>query len=311
MLDQEHRQVIKIIGDLAEWNHALEIDGVEQDLVAQLASFYSIQNVPGIVTSLNTRELVDINTPASEVKRLKLTMKGSQAYEAIAGQSGWTMPYEYCEISLSTVLTEGIRDRIQFVEAFFGNWMGNLVHWLGDPLHAANALENNLFFCYLATQTSVFDALAHNLLVGSYDIVLKELRTILEGLFLAYDLETKNLAASLDDKLAMMEKLEEQGHSHGKSVFRNSGLERWEDYYAVYCDLCAYVHTSRKVTGERVLKIAKDGFGEIIGPILDIEAFNRCVDAWEKVANVAIILANALLKSLNVEDWSVSMGIFY
>lgn len=311
MLDQEHRQVIKIIGDLAEWDHALEVSGVDQGLVAQLASFYSIQNVSDIVTNLSAHELIDGNTPTSQVKRLKLTMKGCQVYAAIAGQSGWTMPYEYCDISLGTVLTKDIDDEILFVEAFFGNWMGNLVHWLGKPLHAANALENNLFFCYLATQTSVFDSLAHNLLVGSYDIVLKELRTILEGLFLAYDLEINNLAASLDDKLTMMEDLEEQGRSHGKSVFKNSGLERWEDYYDVYRDLCVYVHTSRKVTGERMLKIAKDGFGEIIRPILDIEAFNRCVDAWEKVVNVAIILTNALLKSLNVKDWSVSMGIFY
>jgi hypothetical protein len=311
MLKQEHKQVIKIIGDLTEWNHALEISGVEQELVARLASFYSIQDVSDVLMSLGVYKLVDVSDPTSQVRRLKLTTKGSQVYEAITGLSGWIMPHEYREIGLKTVLDKDIDNRVSFVETFFENWMGNLVHWLGDALHAANALENNLFFCYLATQTSVFDSLAHNLLVGSYDIVLKELRTILEGLFLAYGLETNNLTASLDDKLAMMEELEKQGHNHGKTVFKNSGLEGWEDHYDVYRELCTYVHISRKVTGERVLKIAKDGFSEIIGPVFDIDAFKRCLDAWEKVANLVVILTNALLKCLNINDSSVSVDIFY
>jgi len=103
MLDQEHRQVIKIIGDLAEWDHALEVSGVEQDLIAQLASIYSIQNVSDIVANLSAYKLVEGNTSCPDVKRLKLTMKGSQVYEAVVGQSGWAMPYEYREISLGTV----------------------------------------------------------------------------------------------------------------------------------------------------------------------------------------------------------------
>ena len=87
-----------------------------------------------------------------------------------------------------TVSDKATSREIKFVLGFFEEWAGNFVHPIGHDLHSANQSES-ILYCYMATQSFTFDWLSHSLLLGNYETVLRELRSILENLFFMFYLE--------------------------------------------------------------------------------------------------------------------------
>ena len=193
-------------------------------------------------------------------KQIEFTSKGIGIFEAVDNSSGLNSSYHL--VNIETFYCAEIEPDIKYVEVFSTNWGGELVHWLGDRLYECKVLDNSLFFCFVASQPQVFDWLAHSLFAGSYNIVLRELRHILEGLFASYLIEVQYSHETLEQKIDMLVNIEGAGKLHGKSVFKNSGLTEWEKYYTTYRQLSKYVHLSESVVEQQINRITNGGFSE-------------------------------------------------
>jgi predicted transcriptional regulator len=238
----------------------------------------------------------------------RLTAKGNRLYRVIEDYPGLHPFYE--EIYARTLTDESLGNQVEFVECFFEEWVGNFLHPFGNDLLHGNKLSNSVFYCYLASQSMVLDWLAHSLLFGAYEVVLRELRSILEGLFTAYYLDINYPHRSLEEKLDALSDLEKKGLSHGKKAFKMSGISRWEDYYSLFSELCSYVHSSREVMGRKMRQIAQKGYAEAPDVHFDPVTFIKCVEVWKKVAMLAANLAGSLLVSLNIEIRRTNPQIF-
>jgi hypothetical protein len=237
-----------------------------------------------------------------------LTDKGKRLYEVIQDYPSLHPYYE--EIYAKTVCDETLSRELEFVRGFFEEWAGNFLHPFGDDLLDGNKLNNSVYYCYLATQTAVFDWLTHSLIFGHYEVVLRELRTVLEGLFPAYYLDITYPDESLDDKLEKLAEMEADRVAHGRRAFAMSGVAKWQDYYSLYRELCAYVHLSRKVAGARIDQIAEKGFGESLDASFNRDRFLECTTAWQKIAALSANLAGSLLDKLGVERFQTNSEAF-
>lgn len=221
---------------------------------------------------------------------------------------GVTMPFE--KVYAQTVANAELSTQVEFIQSFFEDWVGEFVNPLEKDLHRARKLENSLYFCYLASQSMVFDWLAHTLLSGAYEVVLRELRSILEGLFVAYYVDVNYKSETLEQKIGRLRLLEEKRSLSGKKVFESSKISNWKDYYSLYGELCAYVHNSIKVVSVNILLIAQEGFPQAVEARFDKNTFMKSVELWKRVAMAATDLASALLEELNVPIEHTNLEIF-
>ncbi|MBI2831830.1 MAG: hypothetical protein HYX79_06200 [Chloroflexi bacterium] len=190
---------------------------------------------------------------------------------------------------------------IEFVCGFFEDWVGEFLHPIGDDLHRANKPESVLY-CYMASQSLVFDWLCHSVLLGNYETVLRELRSILEGLFLTFYLDSHYQDDTVQAKYRVMEQLEFSNRSHGKVVFERTGYSGWKSSYELYKKLCKYVHTSTEVNGMFVLEVSKKGFPEALESKYSGISFLRCSKAWRQVSMAAVSLVECLFEQLRVDQ---------
>ena len=200
-----------------------------------------------------------------------------------------------------TVKNKDLHGQVLSLETFFGNWVGEFVHPVQKDLHHCHHLENSYYLSYLALQSMVFDWLSYTLLSGAYEIVLRELRCILEGLFAAYYVDVNYKVEDLAQKIQRLSVLEEKRMLLGKKVFEISELKNWRDYYSLYKELSTYVHNSIKVIGNRIIQIGEDGFPQALEPQLDKKVFVSSAELWRKIVCAAIDLAIALFEELNVK----------
>jgi hypothetical protein len=189
----------------------------------------------------------------------------------------------------------------EYVEAFYENWVGEFLHPFGDNLHDSEKLGGNLLFCYLAAQSKVFAWLTPTLMCGCYDVVMRELRTVLEGMFTAYYIDIKNPECSLETKMKLLAKLEADKLTFGKKAFKLSGVPSWEAYHATYLELCSYTHLSVSVTGPKLRKVDEAGYPDSLDVHFDKALFVACVQMWQQIARVAGELCVSLMKTLNIE----------
>jgi hypothetical protein len=194
-----------------------------------------------------------------------------------------------------------ISDLAKYVNTFFECWAGDFLHPLGDNLQRAGLLERSVFYCYLAAQSNVFKWLSISLMCGSYQLVMRELRTILEVMFPAYYLDTTSPNGDLAGKLQLLLQLEESRVGFGKRAFEMSGVNKWKYYYKLYQQLCAYTHLSLAVTGQNIRRIAEGGFREMEIPRFDVAEFQRCVEMWKEIAALALDLTLTLFQELGIE----------
>lgn len=216
----------------------------------------------------------------------------------------------YEKIFKETVIDKEISTKVDQIRCFFEDWAGNFVHPFGNDLLCGNALNDNMFYSYLASQTVIFDWMAHSLLCGAYNIIFRELRTILESLFTVYYLEITFREMSLQDKIEEFKNLEQKGKTHGKQVFTRVGLNNWNENYTLYRELCSYVHLSVSIGGEEIRKVIQDGYGELLDFEYDSESFKKCYDIWMHIARLANQLAVNFLKSFEISILQTPTNFF-
>jgi len=205
----------------------------------------------------------------------------------------------YEKVFDETVSDKEVAAEIEFVSGFFEEWVGNFLHPLGDDLLDGNQSES-ILYCYMASQSLNFDWMSHTLLLGNYQVVLRELRSILENLFYMFYLDVNNKGKTVEEKYMVLEKQELSNGPHGKPVFRNSGYSNWESCYDLYRRLCKYIHIHTRSSGKFALEVAKKGFPEALDVKYSRESFIECSKTWRELAKIAGSLAGDLLQKLGV-----------
>lgn len=226
-----------------------------------------------------------------------LTNKGKKEFNRINKRQFENIPPEIALI-LETANKKFIREYLLYLEGFYENWSSNLVHVLADELGHGEKLHDNLYICFLSVQSSLFDWLKEALFSANYEVVFRELRSILEGLYLTYSIDSKYHQLTYNEKLEKWEELEEKYESHGKKVFSRSLADDWEESYKLYQELSGYVHASRKLIGNKMAGL--HGIDDL-KPEFDLKIFTNCVNTWRKIAELACKLANNLLKNFSIQ----------
>jgi len=292
------RQIIILIGNAGDKTTWGEVSFPQLSRLLQIHTIKS--DLRNTLEWLKSHDLISEKPSQSGETSLALTHQGFRLYCAIKYEGGLTMPYD--QIGIETSLNLDLEKDLSFVENFFVTWSGNFVHVLRSALRGRGLADDSILLCYLALLSSPFDWLAHSLFYGAYDVVLRELRSVLEGMFAAYNLDTQNHGKSLDEKLNAMTDLEQCGRGHGISVFRSSGIPDWRKHYTIYTELCGYVHSTRQITGHRIQEVAEAGFPELVEPGFNRDGFAQCVSIWRQIGNSAVILANQLLRFYGIEE---------
>lgn len=207
----------------------------------------------------------------------------------------------FVKVHTETCADRSIARHLAFVQGFAEEWAGNFLHPLSDNLHRARVLESSVFYCYLSSQTNVLVWLETSLLCGLYEVVMRELRTVLEGMFPAFYLELSNPGVSLEIKLTRLRELEDAHRNHGKIAFKMSRAPEWHRYYELYKQLCSYTHMSTVVAGANMRKVATEGYAEIPDFHFDRVLFVKCAEMWDQVARLALGLCFVIMERLKVE----------
>lgn len=205
------------------------------------------------------------------------------------------------KVHTETCSDPSIAQHVKFVQGFAEEWAGNFLHPLAENFGRARVLDSSVFYCYLSSQTNVLVWLETSLLCGLYEVVMRELRTILEGMFPAFYLELSNPDAPLETKLTQLRELEESHDNHGKSAFQMSGFPEWREYYDLYKELCSYTHLSTAVASANMRKVATQSHTEIPEFHFDRELFIKCVEMWAKVSHLALRLCVVIMEHRKVE----------
>jgi len=202
---------------------------------------------------------------------------------------------------------KSIAKEIDFVQHFRDNWMGDFLHPYGDILFDAGLIDNSLFFAYLAAQTINFEWYRHSMMHGAYTIVFRELRCILEGLFIVYKIESLHYGASMEAKLNILETAENNRTYYGKGVFSTSTYPDWQTYYTVYKHLSSYIHFSYSKVAHHIREIA-DLQTEAINYSYDRQQFLDAHAVWRQIAALCLDMAAQLGKLDNCKvDFSFSI----
>ncbi len=207
----------------------------------------------------------------------------------------------YKNILDETLSDPVITKEIEFVWGFFEEWVGNFIHPIGKDLHRANQSES-ILYCYMASQSLTFDWLSHSILLGNYETVLRELRSILENLFFTFHLDIHHKNKTIKDKYEILEQLEISNRSpYGKVVFENSGYCDWKPYYDLYKELCKYIHVHTETTGRFVLEIASTGFPQALDAKYSQNSFLKCSKIWREISKIAVSLVECLFQKLGID----------
>lgn len=199
--------------------------------------------------------------------------------------------------------------------AFIKSNLNDIVlSWTGVFLHSVyhvfkdlrykgnNNWDSSILFCGLSSQTMQWDWIIYCVCYGQYDLVLRELRNVLESAFLFYraDHDDKLRDKKLEEKAEEIEKLNEN-ERYGIKVFRKSGYTSWEYVYnELYKKLCPYTHTAISLEHAKELFESFNGCSE---PAYDKEKILECIKYIQEVLIVECNLMESVLKDIyGVED---------
>lgn len=202
----------------------------------------------------------------------------------------------YSEVYVATRTDVSIKERVDTLDVFFLNWSTEFIHGLEHDLRRKHDLDQNIFLAFLATQSITWDWMAFGLQCGHYSAVARELRSILESAVLFIQIELKMTGALLSDKISAWQTLEDDRKSHGKQVFKDSGLPNWTQHYALYRELCGYTHASIGTYRSDVELMASSG--QMLLPFYSRTAFNAIFDFWTRVVQVVTEATKALYADL-------------
>lgn len=194
-----------------------------------------------------------------------------------------------------------IQAQLKYINSFFENWVGEFVHPYGDDLLDGNILDSSLIYCYLSAQSTNFHWLAHSLKSGAYNILLREFRCILEGLFLVYTVEVAHPNDSLNEKLDRLFNLEKKRLSFGIKMFKQSSYPDWQKHYKVYKQLSEFVHLSYANASTAINKVSRDGFPETIEYAYSKQKFLQVYEIWKDLGELSVDMAIKIAALHNIE----------
>jgi hypothetical protein len=194
------------------------------------------------------------------------------------------------------------------MENHFSTWCGEFIHAIEHDLRRKYDLDQNIFIAYLATQTMVWDWMAFSMRCGCYNLVARELRSILESIALFIHIENSKSGNNLDCKIDYWHQLEDKQMAHGKKIFKASGLPKWEEVYELYRNLCAFTHSGLETYQSDIKQMAVEG--QVLEFKFSKEKFLSIYDLWLKVADVSCDAALLMYKNLNETPNSFDPKIF-
>ncbi len=165
---------------------------------------------------------------------------------------------------------------------------------------------NSIFYSYLESQTMQLEWIIFSLYHGQYDLVLRELRNIVESAFLFYriDISSENCKKSGEDKFAFIESMKERS-KFGRSVFAESGYSDWEKVYLeIYKPLCGYTHTVSSLIRNKETYPEYNG---MLAPQYDEKQILRCLYFLQRVT----VLETDMMKTIIEEIYNVEVGTYF
>lgn len=204
---------------------------------------------------------------------------------------------------------EKIKSRLHKLENFYMYWSGCFVHGMEEDIGRVSNLSHNIFIYFSASKTMEFDWMCSSIKVGHYDLCLRELINILEGLVLTYTIENNPRVNKIGEKIRLWRDMEEEYKAHGVSVFKSSDLEDWEKYYEIYKDLCKYTHPSVETAGEDTALMAWEG-SQSQDFSYSRDRFLNCYTAWFDVSEAAENIAQNLYSNYPINPTEFNPNYF-
>lgn len=171
-------------------------------------------------------------------------------------------------------------------------------------------IMNSILYSALEAQTMQLEWIMFSLFYGQYDLVLRELRNIIESAFLLYrfDFLLPNRKLTGMDKFKQIETVPEN-ETFGKKVFQLSEYDKWEDVYEnVYKKLCYYTHT--KISKDRAEE-AYPKYNGMLSPVFYDRDILRCLYYYQKVILIEIDMMKTQLRDVYGVDAGYDLdGVF-
>ncbi|PKM57279.1 MAG: hypothetical protein CVU98_06930 [Firmicutes bacterium HGW-Firmicutes-3] len=134
---------------------------------------------------------------------------------------------------------------------------------------------------------------------GQYDIVMRELRTILEGAFyhFRYDFELQYYDKTVFEKNNIMENNTKVKDTYGKEVFKKSGYNNWNIIYKdIYRKLSYYVHSG--LGRYNAMRVNDAGYNGPLDTEFDLNKITKCLAMLKKVVLIEVELMEILLQKV-------------
>lgn len=224
---------------------------------------------------------------------------------------------ELKRIGHKIICHEEIQKKIQenMLDDFAVSWEGMFLHQAYHFLKSVDWSEydermNSIFYCSLEAQTMQLEWIMFSLFHGQYDLVLRELRNIVESAFLFYRIDNmkSNRKKAGAEKFKQIESLPEN-ERFGKKVFEFSGYDKWQDVYKnIYRKLCYYTHTS--IAKDKTEKAYSD-YNCMLSPVFSEEDIYKCLYYIQKVILLEVDMMKIQLRDVyGVDAGRAFEGIF-
>ena len=201
------------------------------------------------------------------------------------------------------------------------SWDDLAVSWEGMFLHQAyhylksidweeyDERLNSVLYSCLETQTMQYEWMIYSLLHGQYELVLRELRNIVESAFLFYrmDYYEEYRKKSGEEKFNELKGLIEK--EFGRKVFEQSGYADWEKVYKdLYRPLCEYTHTKISLVRNETIYPYYNGMLE---PTYDEKKVVECMYYLQQTMALEVDMMCSILEhSYGIDDTRALRGIF-
>ena len=189
------------------------------------------------------------------------------------------------------------------VTSWTGMFLHSVYHIFKDLRHKENIKwDNSLLFCGLSSQAAQLDWMIYCACYGQYDLVMRDLRNVLECAFLYYreDYDKSLQNKTLEEKMKELKRLK-HNEIYGKNVFKKSGYINWGyAYHKLYKKMCGYTHTTMSL--ENAQKLFEE-FNGISEPEYDEKKMLECIHMIQEVLVVECNLMESVLQDVyEVED---------
>ena len=191
------------------------------------------------------------------------------------------------------------------------SWEGMFLHQAYHFLKSAewdnyDERMNSILYSYLESQTMQLVWIVFSLYHGQYDLVLRELRNIVESAFLFYriDISSEHCKKSGEDKFAFIESMKEN-NKFGKRVFEESGYSDWKKVYdEIYKPLCEYTHTVSSLIRN---KETYPEYNVMLAPQYDEKQILKCLYFLQRVT----VLETDMMKTVIENIYKIEVGAYF